>query len=292
MRKVKVGTIIENACRLAGRDPLMMGIPDDWRVLAAFAINGAMRRIYAEKLPMLKRIEFRRFRPEWKQELNWQAGHECYHEGKYYRLKNGNGKNPPGASADWECVEFDQIVPFIAFEQPWESTVMDPGGIDKKEFAYREDPKYNPEATPIEGCKWFGEGVIVAKPVPLEGVWVKFSPLAPRFTVEEWDDEFAGYKKGDMVYLTAAKNCYVAKQDLQTTGIAPNTEDGAEYWEAVYIDEAWEDYLTKLVSADFMTNDQGKYQAKAEADREFEAIIDRYEVNVGETMMRRGKFRR
>ena len=34
MQHVKFGQILENACRLAGRNPSAMAIPGDWKVLA------------------------------------------------------------------------------------------------------------------------------------------------------------------------------------------------------------------------------------------------------------------
>ena len=50
-------------------------------------------------------------------------------------------------------------------------------------------------------------------------------------------------------------------------------------------------YLTRLVAADLMTEDQGKYQTRAAADAELERLIERYHEGNGETRVRTGRFR-
>ena len=64
--EIQLGSILENACAMAGYDTQYQTPPARWRVMAAAAVNEGLRRIHAEKFPALRRIEFRRYRPEQK----------------------------------------------------------------------------------------------------------------------------------------------------------------------------------------------------------------------------------
>ena len=44
MNEIKFGTILENAARLAGRDPATLPIPSGWKVLAGMAIESGFTR--------------------------------------------------------------------------------------------------------------------------------------------------------------------------------------------------------------------------------------------------------
>lgn len=74
MKTVKLGTILENAARLAGRQVSLMGVPDNWKALAALSLGEGFRRIAAEKFPMMQRVEYRRYRPEWLSNVGWTRG--------------------------------------------------------------------------------------------------------------------------------------------------------------------------------------------------------------------------
>ena len=58
MKTARLGTILENAARLAGRQTAVMGVPDNWRALAALSMNEGLRKIASEKFPMMRRVEF------------------------------------------------------------------------------------------------------------------------------------------------------------------------------------------------------------------------------------------
>ena len=53
-----------------------------------------------------------------------------------------------------------------------------------------------------------------------------------------------------------------------------------------------EEYLVQLVAAALMTEDQGKYQTQAAADRAFDELVERYGQGAGERKVRTGRFGR
>ena len=293
MRQVNAGKILDAACRLAGRNTAMMGIPEAWRMTAAFAMNAGLRRIYAEKLPQMKRIEYRHYRPTWSAGAGWTPGQECFFVDAYYRLEGDDGTLSPDTDGNgWRKLGMEEVVAVIAFDQPWEATQMDPAGVDKDAFAYTADPKYNPLAKPVEGCAFWEEGIILPTPAPV-GVYVKFVPMPPRISMEEWSG-VAGYAAGAVVYDPAG-GCYKARCDIAAaTADAPNVSpaNSPAYWAPVEVDEAWEEFLVQLAAAAVMTEDQGKFQTQAAADRAFDELVERFGQGVGERKVRTGRFRR
>jgi len=294
MRQINVGAMLDSACRLAGRNVELAGIPESWRMTAAFAMNAGLRRIYAEKFPQLKRIEYRHYRPPWSPGAGWQIGQECWFVDSYWRLESGDGTLSPDTEGNgWRRLGMEEVVAVVAFDQPWEATQMDPAGVDKDAFAYRADPKYNPLAKPIEGCGWWEDGITLPTPAP-KGVYVKFAPLPPRVSMESWSD-VAGYTAGAVVYDAAARGCWRAKCDIAAgTSENPNPapSNAPLYWAAVTVAEAWEEYLVQLVAAALLTEDQGKYQTQAAADRAFDDLVERFGQGAGERRVRTGRFGR
>lgn len=294
MRQVNAGELLDSACRLAGRNTAMMGIPDAWRMTAAFAMNAGLRKAYAEKLPHMRRVEYRHYRPTWSAGAGWVQGQECFFVDAYYRLESGDGTLSPDTEGNgWRRLGMEEVVPVIAFDQPWEAVQMDPAGVDKDAFAYTADPKYNPLAKPIEGCGWWEEGIILPTPAPV-GVFVKFVPLPPRISMEEWNG-LRGYAAGAVVFEETSKRCYRAKHDIEAGMVgdpaqAPST--ATTDWAPVTVDESLEEYLVQLVAAAIMTEDQGKYQTQAAADRAFDELVERYGQGAGERKVRTGRFGR
>ena len=111
MRQVNVGTMLDSACRLAGRNVELMGVPDSWRMTAAFAMNAGLRKIYAEKFQCMKRIEYRHYRPTWSAGAGWQVGQECFFVDAYYRLAEGNGTSSPDMEGNgWRRLGMEEVV--------------------------------------------------------------------------------------------------------------------------------------------------------------------------------------
>ena len=254
MRTAKLGTILENAARLAGRQVSMMSIPDNWRALAALAVNDGMRRISAEKFPMMRRVEFRRYRPTWTTNLGWTVGQECWYDGEYWRLES---ETPSGTPLDidsgWRLLAMPEVAAFIEWEQPWEPIAIDRGSVDFTRFAYTADPRQNPLAAPLKATGMSDLGVLIEAPAP-KGVYIMFAPRFPNVN----------------------------------GGSSPSAD--TEKWQPLRVPDVFEGYLTRLAAADLLTEDQGKHQTRAAADREFEELCERYHEGNGEGRVRTGSF--
>ena len=279
--EIQLGSILESACAMAGYDLQYQAVPVRWRVTAAAAVNEGLRRIHAEKFPALRRIEFRRYRPtvtDLEAALpTFAEGQECWCDGHYWR-REGEG---------WRELKMEEVAAFVAFDQPWEANEIDPGGVVKDAFAYEADPKYNPEAAPIQGCGWFEDGVMLPAPAA-PGVFVRFVPKAPRVSFLEWSGE-AAYAKGAGCYVTADRECYVALADIAPGGDQPSANAS---WKRVRVRDEFETYLVEMAAATILSEDQGRYQTKAAAENEFAELQARFAEGTGDSRMRAGRFRR
>ena len=278
--EIQLGSILESACAMAGYDTQYQTPPARWRVMAAAAVNEGLRRIHAEKFPALRRIEFRRYRPpeaDLQDALERYAERqECWHEGAYWRR----------TATGWERLKMEEVAAFVAFDQPWEATEIDPGGVVKDAFAYEADPKYHPEAAPIPGCNWFEDGVSLPAPAP-KGVFVRFVPKAPRVSFIEWAADRA-WARGAGCYVSGDRECYVALADIAPAGDAPGANAA---WRKVRVRDEFETYLTELAAASLQSEDQGRYQTKAAAENEFADLQARFAEGTGDSRMRAGRFR-
>lgn len=287
MKTVKFGTILENAARLAGRQVSLMGVPENWRALAALAIDEGVRRIAAEKFPMMQRVEFRRYRPEWTADFGWTKGQECWRNSDYWRLEADASTGAPETDGSgWRVLKMEEVAAFVAFDQPWEMVEMDRASVDATRFAFVADPKSNPDATPVKAVGINELGVVLQSPAP-KGVYVKFVPKFPNLSFAEWSSA-ASYEAGDVAYLTATKDVYQALSDVAAGGKSPDAD--ADAWQPVRIPDEFEGYLTRLAAVDLLTEDQGKHQTRAAADHAFEELCARHHENMGETRARAGRF--
>ena len=281
MNEIKFGTILENAARLAGRDPATLPIPSGWKVLAGMAIESGLHAIAAEKFPLMQRVEFRRYRPDYDPQAVYAHGQEVWFEGEYRRWMDSS----------WERLKLEEVAKFIEFDQPWEPVAMQSFGLDVTRFAYRADPRYHPDTPPIEGCKLCELGVSLPDDAPA-GVFVKFVPEYPRLDFAAWVSGTA-YSAGDAVYREGTKDVYQAVSGIPDVSrtIAPE-DDEVGLWRPLRIRGEFAAYLTRLVAAEFLTEDQGKHQTRAAADREFDLLCERYHEGNGETRVRVGRFTR
>ncbi len=273
-KSVKAGIVLENAVRMAGFDPSLMEVPVNWRMLAAMAVNSGLARIVAERFPQMRRVEYRRYRPTWTTAAEWRERNECYWDGAYWRLESaetGAGMAVPGEGSAWRRLRMDEVAAFIEWEQPWEATAIEPGGVDVQEFAYEADPKYCPDAKPVRGCRMSEMGVSLPSPAPV-GVFVRFIPQPCEITFTEWsaEDEYAA---GDLAYLTAQKECYMAT-GAATRGLNP-AADG-EHWIPVRLSANWVKYFTLLAASEIQTAEQGRYQTQAAAESEMDRLKERF----------------
>ena len=296
MHMTKLGEIMENAVRLTGMDVSVGMIPPDWKVLAAMTMNAAIRDLAAEKFPMMTRVEFRRYRPEWTGNLGWNRGEQCWYDGEYWELIADVSSGEPGQNPCWKKLDMGEVVAFINWDQPWEPIAMDLGSVDVTRFAYSEDPRYNPRATPLKTVGMSSIGVEIQAPAP-KGVFCRFVPEYPKIGFNEWVPG-SSHDAGDVVYMSTTKDVYICVENVAAPAegetdprtISPDTQ-GNEYWTPVRIRDEFSCYLVRRVAADLQTESQGKFQTKAEADHEFDRLCERYHEGIGETTVRRGRFR-
>jgi hypothetical protein len=293
MHEAKFGAILNNACRLAGRDPSLLDVPAGWKVLAALALNAGIDALAAEKFPQMQRVEFRRYRPEWDALASYSRYHEVWHGEAYWRLDDTTADGEPGVADGWRKLNPNEVARFIAFEQPWEPVVMQSFGVDTARFAYVADPKYNPEAAPLRGCRLSELGVMLPADAPAEGVYVKFVPELPQIEFCDWTWNRA-YSAGDAVYRPTTLDVWQCREDVEAAPseetATPPEDAGDGTWKPLRIRSEFANYLTRLVAADLMTEDQGKFQTKAAADAEFDKLVERYHEGNGETRIRTGRF--
>lgn len=289
MKMVKLGTVLENAARLAGRQVNLMGVPDNWRALAALSMAEGIRRLAAEKLPMMQRIEFRRYRPTYQADSGWTRGQECWYGDDYYRLEAEQSAGRPDlATSGWRRLDMAEVTAYIEWAQPWEPTVIDRGSVDVNRFAFGADPKQNPLAAPVKVVGMSELGAILQSPAP-KGVYVRFIRKFPNLSFVEWDNQ-TDYEAGDVAYLTSAKECYQALANVAAGGSSPAAD--TEHWQPIRVLDTFENFLTRLVAVDFLTEDQGKFQTRSAADAEFEVLCARYHEGNGETRIPTGRFMR
>lgn len=291
MHDAKLGMILENAARLAGRDPATVPIPEGWKVLAGMSLAEGLNTLAAEKFPLMQRVEFRRYRPDWNANQHYSRGMEVWHSTRYWRLEDASDQGEPGVADGWDPLDACEVAAFVAFDQPWEQTVMQSFGVDTTRFAYKVDPRYNPDATPIGGCRLCDLGVLIPPPAP-EGVFVKFIPEYPAVSFEEWVSG-TQYDAGTAVYRPTTRDVWQCVEDIPAASaeVAPESDTSGK-WRPLRVRGEFAAYLTRLIAADLLTEDQGKYQTKAAADAELERLIERYHEGNGETRVRTGRFAR
>ena len=288
MRMVKLGRILENAAKMIGREVAALGVPDQWKAIAALAIMEGWKKIAAEKLPMLRRVEYRRYRPNWKPDEGYVEGMEVWYEGEYYRALITGISEEPSKGDGWKQLNMGEVAAFIGWEQPWENTIIDVAGVDKNNFAYEADPKYNPNAKPVTVTGISSMGVTLKTPAP-KGVWCVFIPAFPAITFEKWE---AGrrYEAGECAYDEEEKEVYQAIKDVESGSGKPSANK--DKWAEVRVPIEIENFLVKWIMPDLMTEDQSKYQSRAAADRAFEELCERYCESNGENRMKLGRFHR
>jgi len=108
-------------------------------------------------------------------------------------------------------------------------------------------------------------------------VWIRFRPIAPRFSLAEWSDS-TEYARGDVCYYAADGNCYQAS--APTTGETPG-ESGSS-WAAVGFPDMFQDFVVLACLAELQSEDEGKYKTRALAEEELERVAHKKLTQAGE----------
>jgi len=283
-KTVTVKHIADRIHRSRGFDPDQVAMTVKERERYGDVITRHLRRAWDEAMwPQLMALEQRTYRPPWDATVNYSAGHQVWDAtNKRYRqsLQDDNTGHTPAAAGeddDW-WGEVEDFVKYIAFEQPWETTAIDEDGVDVREFAYYTSPLGDPEARRVAGCRRLADCIIMPRlaDVPDE-VWIRFRPIAPRFSLAEWSDS-TEYARGDVCYYAADGNCYQAS--APTTGETPG-ESGSS-WAAVGFPDMFQDFVVLACLAELQSDDEGRYKTRALAEEELERVAHKKLTQAGE----------
>lgn len=257
----RAGLIADGVLRARDWDPASYTLTGATRELFGQAATDALRVAWGfQKWDVLMRVEARRYRPDWAEDVAYEADAEVWHDGTgaYWRAVSAQtGNEPAEGSTYWE--KPDDFIPFIQLAQPWEAWQIDEAGVDLGAFAWASDPRQHPGMRAIQGLSFWMDSVVLPQGSP-DLVWVRYMPRAPELGFTEYA---AGttYEAGELAYVTATGRCYSALQEA--TGKDPATETA--YWTEVGVPKFMSRYVRQYVLSQWLTVAEGRYEAEGRA---------------------------
>jgi len=232
-------------------------------------------------------VEQRNYRPTYDATQNYSKHHECYYAEAYWRsLADANlGHTPAAGSLYWEECTVD-MVPYIAFDQPWEASIIDETGVDWERCIYDYDPTMYPDKPAVPGCRAWEQSILVPiEEAPLQP-YVRFRPVRPKISFVLWAVGTA-YATGAVRFLMATGESYVALRP--NTGASPDAS--VEDWAPVKVPEMFADYIRMFVRAERSADDEGRYKMQAQAENELDRLRDTYMRISGDRTARKVRWR-
>lgn len=271
LRTTTPGRIIARAARKRGWDVTSWTATGANMDLFEDALNDAIKIAYGvQKWPELMRVEERQFMPSWAIGAPSVKGNYVYHEGAYWKCLVANTGTEPGTDVIIWTSDVSDMPRLIQWAQPWEAFIIDPCGFDLFDFAFESDPRLTPGIRGIAGCGIWMDSVVMPHDSPAT-VWVKFMPEAPRFSFEAWvDDE--PYVIGDVRYVADDGKCWQALKD--NTNVEPGTDETA--WMEVGVPEFLAEYLAEYLVAEWVTEQEAKYEKHGRAKQILEEVAARH----------------
>ena len=268
----------------------------------ALLINQCGNEIWTKVFwPELINTEQRTYRVPWKAGVANQTGDEVWREDdatnfRHYcrSLVDGNLVDPEAdflaGGTNW-LIDPPDFIPYIDFVQPWESTTIE--GVELKRFASRWDPRYVSEPAYIQNLLFIRKRVVFPRVdcwmdeegyyapqgstttsfqnmrgTPLKP-WVQFRPPWPEIGGVVYDNT-RSYAAGEHAYAPTdgIGTCYLCIQPCQ--GVAPNSS--TTNWQPIGIPKVFARYIILWTAAQRMSESDGKYRIKADADHEAERL--------------------
>jgi len=273
MKKIDISLIYDAIVRRKGLnpadDPLTAAQKGDYAEL----VTERLKIAWEEAIwPDVRLVEQRQFRPDWDAAVSYSEDDEILYtdgddESAYYiSLQDGNLNQQPDEETDYWEAAGDTFVRNIDFDQEDETEI---DGVDVEDCAF----DYNPRIYPDRGRVFqitINDGVILfrADQAPVKP-WIRFRPVSPEFSWTEWVAA-TEYSIGDLTYLAAQGECYKAL--APSTGKDPYTETA--YWEPVGFPKIFRDYVVNGVTADLLTEDEGRFKAESKATAELQRMVD------------------
>ncbi len=275
VRTVKAKVLAEKLQRALG---FTSGIPagTEFGVRLGDALSRGIERVWtAAHWPQVRRFEKRIYRAPYGFVDSWEKGQECYADEEYWRAEKSGELGKPGEDEAWRKLEKDEVMRFVALDQPWENTAIGVGGIELNAFAYGRDPKVFPEQVALEPCGFAGDypgggttRVMLPRNAP-NAVWCAFIPDAPRLDFGTTWSAGSVYSRGDVVYHNGS--CWMALLDDST-----EEPSAGSTWEEQKVPEFMVDAVLLFAQGSFTSEDQGRARSEAEGQQRVDAMIETY----------------
>jgi hypothetical protein len=286
-KTLKMGVVLDRVFRARGMDPDQVTMTTKERARYGEQITRWCRKAWEKaNWPQLFKYEQRTYRPPWADGANYNEGYQVYDavtDAYWTSLENNNIGNIPPATgaADTHWTPAVDMKRYIQLEQAWEVTGIDEDGVDVNAFAFYEDPLGNPSARVIQGCRRVEDCVMFPNvPNVPNVVWIKFKPVAPRYALELWSGATA-YGAGELVYLTATRECYIATRPTTNENPTDTVEDGNP-WAIVGFPDMFQDFVTLACKAENQSEDEGKYKTMVLAEDELDDLVHKKTAKAGE----------
>ena len=216
----------------------------------------------AEFWPQLMLTEQRHYRPRYDVTVTYNIGDEVISDPTlptptYYRsLTAGNIGNALTDTTKWDASPAD-FVPYISFNQPWETNVIDFAGIQLDDCIYHKDPLIWPNAAPVHGVKFWQNSLLVPTLNCPVMPYVRFRPPAPGISFTPWSNATT-YAAGDTCYDPTGGVSYLAL--IPNSNVNPTVS--GDTWYAVTIPTMFFKYLMWQCAGMLTTEQEGRVRGE------------------------------
>jgi hypothetical protein len=271
VKTVPFQTVWESIVRLRGWNPDSADISSTQKQELADHINEALEEAWQDGFfPDVMLIEQRQYRPDWDAATTYGLDEEVLWEDSdgnldyYASLQAGNLNHSPSDTDWWE--KQTSILYTIDFQQDGETEI---DAVDTGACIYSRDPRIYAGTQPNRTVEVYDHKILVRADAPTQP-WVRFRPVAPEFSLDEWSAVTA-YAIDDVVYLASQGECYKAL--AASTNKDPYTETA--YWEPVDFPKIFMRYVRHKVHSLWLMEDEGRYREAAAAEAELEKLHER-----------------
>lgn len=269
-RTIPAGRLLDACIRARGYDPdtYLATLSTKEREWFSDLVNEAWREVHqAEMWPHYILTEQRQYRPTYSATETYDTGKEVFYGSAYYRcLADGVVGIAPTSTAYWEASP-DDFLPYIQYDQYWESNEIDAAGVDFSQCVYEDDPLAEPDAAPVSGCRPWQFSILVPATVAPTQPYVRFKARCPELNFLLWA---AGtlYARGEVRFLASTQECYMALRS--NTGQSPDTS--YEDWWPVRFPADWKNFARWRVAAQLEAEQDGRNRSMADSQRELDRL--------------------
>ena len=209
------GKLADAILRARGYDPTQYTFSTKELSQMEDIVNQEYRTVMeAEFWPQLMLTERRQYRPTYDAGVPYTVGQEVIDDPTlesptYYRsLTNANIDHALTDTTNWQASPED-FVPYIAFNQPWETNVIDYSGIQLDDCVYHKDPLIWPRAAPVKGVKFWKNSLLIPTLNMPKLPYIRFRPAFCEVSYTAWSNA-TNYAAGDGCYAPTLGMSYIA----------------------------------------------------------------------------------